>query len=245
MWAAGADGCRAGWLAVFRCLDGQEPRARIFDSLDNVFSAPEQPKIVAVDIPIGLPKISRRGGRAADIACRKILGRDRQSSIFPPPSRAALAAMSFLQACEIEQVNSAPPKKINQQTFNILGKIREADAIALQFKGMIFECHPEVSFCVMNGGLAMKLPKKVSRRKNPDGINESGLEERRQLLSRNGYSEALLSTRLGLAKECGPDDLLDACAAAWTAARICKGQAVRFPSTADPDERGIDMAIWA
>jgi predicted RNase H-like nuclease len=153
--------------------------------------------------------------------------------------------MSFLQACEIEQVNSAPPKKINQQTFNILGKIREADAIALQFKGMIFECHPEVSFCVMNGGLAMKLPKKVSRRKNPDGIDESGLKERRQLLSRNGYSEALLSTRLGLAKECGPDDLLDACAAAWTAARICKGQAVRFPSTADPDERGIDMAIWA
>src|SRR6266478_5457495 len=41
MWAAGADGCRAGWLAVFRCLDGQEPRARIFDSLDHVFSAIE------------------------------------------------------------------------------------------------------------------------------------------------------------------------------------------------------------
>jgi predicted RNase H-like nuclease len=245
MWVAGVDGCRAGWLAVFRPLDGQESRARILSSLVDVFSAPELPAIVAVDIPIGLPKISRRGGRAADVECRKILGRDRQSSIFPPPSRAALGAASFLEACKIELTNSTPPKKMNQQTFNIFGKIREADAIAHLFQGRIFECHPEVSFWAMNGGLAMQLAKKVSRRKNPDGINQSGLEERRQLLARNGFSEAFLSARLGLAKECGPDDLLDACVAAWTAARIFKAQAIRFPATAESDEQGVDMAIWA
>lgn len=245
MWVAGADGCPAGWLAVFRSLDKQDHRARIFESLAHVFSAPEQPKIVAVDIPIGLPKVSPPGGRAADRECRKILGRGRQSSIFPPPSRRTLIAGSFLEACEIERANSMPPKKVSQQTFNILVKIREVDGIAPLFKGMIFECHPEVSFWAMNGGCAMSLPKKVSRQKNPDGIRESGLNERRQLLLANGYSDAFLATRLGSFKECGSDDFVDACAAAWTAERIFSDQAIRFPSTADLDEHGLDMAIWA
>ena len=245
MWVAGADGCPAGWLAVFRSLEGQDHRARIFESLVQVVSAPEQPRIVAVDIPIGLPKVSARGGRAADRECRKILGRDRQSSIFPPPSRPTLAAGSFLEACEIERAHSWPPKKVSQQTFNILSKIREVDGIAAMFKGVIFECHPEVSFWAMNGQRAMSLPKKVSRRKNPDGINESGLDERRRLLLENGYSAAFLATRLGSLRECGADDFVDACAAAWTAERKFRDQAVRFPSTADPDEHGVDMAIWA
>src|ERR671924_256736 len=108
-WVAGADGCRAGWLVVFRSLDGPARRARIFPTLTSVFSAPERPKLVAVDIPIGLPALSRPGGRSADIACRKLLGRNRQSSIFPPPCRAVLPARSFLQACAIESAHSVPP----------------------------------------------------------------------------------------------------------------------------------------
>src|SRR5262245_14988773 len=120
MWVAGADGCRAGWLAVFRSVDGQDPGARVVKSITDVFSAPEQPKIVAVDIPIGLLSISQRGGRTADRACREVLGRHRQSSVFAPPCRPALNAASFLEACAIEQANSSPPKKLSQQTFNIL-----------------------------------------------------------------------------------------------------------------------------
>jgi predicted RNase H-like nuclease len=245
MWVAGVDGCPAGWLAVFRSLEKQDPTARIFASLDHVLAAQEQPRIVAVDIPIGLLKISPRGGRAADRECRRILGRDRQSSIFPPPSRPTLIASSFLEACELEQANSMPPKKVSQQTFNILEKIRAVDDIAPLFKGTIFECHPEVSFWAMNGGRSMSLPKKVSRRRNSDGINKSGLEERRRLLLDNGYTASFLAMRFGSFKECGTDDLVDACAAAWTAERIFRCQAVRFPKTADFDERGLDMAIWA
>jgi predicted RNase H-like nuclease len=245
MWVAGADGCPAGWLAVFRSVDGQDHRARIVESLAQVFSAPEQPGVVAVDIPIGLLAVSQRGGRAADRECSKILGPHRQSSIFPPPSRATLPAASFLEACEIELRNSVPPKKLSQQTFNILAKIREADAIALRFRGSLFECHPEVSFWAMNGRLAMRLPKKVSRRKNPAGVDESGLDERRRLLLQNGYGEAFLARRLGPAQEYGPDDFADACAAAWTAERILERRAIRFPSTAELDALGLDMAIWA
>jgi predicted RNase H-like nuclease len=245
MWVAGADGCPAGWLAVFRSVDGQDHTAGIVKSLADVFTAPEQPKIVAVDIPIGLLSISQRGGRAADRACREVLGPHRQSSIFAPPCRPALNAASFLEACAIEQANSSPPKKLSQQTFNILAKIREADAIALRFAGAIFECHPEVSFWAMNARQPMRLPKKVSRRKNPDGISESGLSERRQLLLQNGYSDEFLATRVGVGSDCGPDDFVDACAAAWTAERILDGRGIRFPPTPDFDELGLDMAIWA
>jgi len=243
MWVAGVDGCPAGWLAVFRSFDGRDHSAKIVKSIADVCTASERPKIVAVDIPIGLLSISRPGGRAADRACRKILGRIRQSSIFPPPCRATLQAVSFGQACEIEQANSAPPKKLSRQTFNILAKIREVDAVALRFEGLIFECHPEVSFWAMNARQPMRLPKKPSRRKNPD--SESGLRERRQLLLRNGYDAEFLTTCLGLAKDSGPDDFVDACAAAWTAERILNGRAVRFPRLPDVDAVGLDMAIWA
>src|SRR5262249_12351691 len=134
-------------------------------------------------------------------------------------------------------------KKLSRQTFNILAKIREVDAVALRFEGLIFECHPEVSFWAMNARQPMRLPKKPSRRKNPD--SESGLRERRQLLLRNGYDAEFLTTCLGLAKGSGPDDFVDACAAAWTAERILNGRAVRFPRLPDVDAVGLDMAIWA
>lgn len=242
MWVAGADGCPAGWVAVFRRIGGQDHRAVLVKSLADVFTAAERPQIVAVDIPIGLLSISQRGGRAADRECRKILGRGRQSSIFPAPCRPALKAVSFFEACEIERANSWPPKKLSRQTFNLLAKIREVDAIALQFRGSIFECHPEVSFWAMNEREAMRLPKKGLCRTDR---NSSGLSERHRLLLQNGYEQESLATRAGLRKHCGRDDLVDACAAAWTAERILSGKAVRFPRLPDLDEIGLDMAIWA
>ncbi len=40
-----------------------------------------------------------------------------------------------------------------------------------------------------------------------------------------------------------PDDLLDACAAAWTAGRVAKGAAERLPETPPTDARGLRMEI--
>jgi predicted RNase H-like nuclease len=244
MWVAGADGCPAGWLVVFRRA-GRQHRARIFRAIADAIVSPEQPRLIAVDIPIGLPDTSVRGGRAADREARRALGPDRQSSVFPAPSRPTLEATSFAEACDIEQRHSAPAKKVSQQVFNILRKIQEVDTIARHQPGVIFECHPEVSFSVMNNGVAMRLPKKVSRRKNSSGLHENGLEERRALLVGKGYTKSFLTTRIGSSDEHGLDDLIDACAAAWTAERILKGEAIRLPAKADIDGCGLDMAIWA
>jgi predicted RNase H-like nuclease len=91
----------------------------------------------------------------------------------------------------------------------------------------------------------MRLPKKLSRRKNPSGLNESGLDERRALLAKNGFPESFLTSRFGTTAQCGWDDQLDACAAAWTAERILNGTSRRIPEASDWDEMKLDMAIWA
>ena len=42
----------------------------------------------------------------------------------------------------------------------------------------------------------------------------------------------------------GPDDLLDAMACSWSAARILRGEGRRFPETPEIDEKGLRMEIW-
>ena len=111
----------------------------------------------------------------------------------------------------------------------------EADDLARARPGVLFECHPEVSFAVMNGGMAMQQPKKVSRRKSASGVDQDGIAERRALLARHGYPGAFLMERPGRAARCGWDDLIDACVAAWTAERLRRGQALRMPEAPDLD----------
>jgi predicted RNase H-like nuclease len=234
MWVAGADGCPAGWLVVFRSINGQGARAQIFEKITEALAAPERPAILSIDIPIGLPTTSQKGGRLADIEARKVLNL-RKSSIFPAPSRSVLNARSFPQAKRIEARNSRPAKKLAKQTFNLLPKIRELYSIALAHAGTIFECHPEVSFWVMNRKAEMSFRKKT----------QQGFGQRCEALCRNGFKESFLTTRVGTYKDHNRDDLVDACAAVWTAGRILRKQAIRFPATPDLDGCGIDMAIWA
>jgi len=194
------------------------------------------PCIVAVDIPIGFPTTSVTGGCAVEREARAALGRHRASSVFPRPSRAALKGNTFEKAKKLEYENSDPKKTINKQTYNLLCKMREIDEIARQYAGRLLECHPEVTFWAMNNCEAMCFKKKRAR----------GGEERRKHLQMHGYSERFLTTRIGSAKKHAPDDLLDACAAAWTAERICKGSACKFPTISEPlDATGLEMAIWA
>ena len=84
----------------------------------DVLAAPERPAIVAVDMPIGLPERVGAGGRAAENSVRPLLGA-RQSSVFSVPSRAAIYAADYGEACRIAQPTSEPPRKVSKQLFNI------------------------------------------------------------------------------------------------------------------------------
>lgn len=240
-WVAGADGCPAGWLVVLLDLSGlTAPSARIVSSFADILALAEVPKVIAIDMPIGLPERTTIGGRAPDIEARKVLG-PRQSSVFAVPSRAAVMAVDYGEACAVALATSDPPRKISKQAFQLFRRIREIDALmtpALQAR--VFECHPEVAFWAMAGEQALGEPKKVKSRPHP-----AGLTLRRGLLERAGFPRSFLEATTFRASAAGPDDLLDACACAWSAARILAGAARTFPASPPLDPRGLRQEIKA
>jgi predicted RNase H-like nuclease len=105
----------------------------------------------------------------------------------------------------------------------------------------IVECHPEGAFWAMNGCQALAEPKKVKSQPYPPGLSL-----RRDLLIRAGFAPGFLAWPRFPASVAGEDDFLDACACAWTARRVLRSEAIRFPEHAPPvDARGLRMEIWA
>jgi predicted RNase H-like nuclease len=235
-WLAGVDGCPAGWIAAF--VRGAQARIEVLPRFADVLA--RGPTIIAVDIPIGLPERAGHGGRAAENAVRPLLGQ-RQSSVFSVPSRAAVYAASYAEACAAALATSDPPRKVSKQLYNIAPKIREVDAALRAGPALVprvFEVHPELAFWRLNGDRALSEPKKVKSR-----CHEPGLALRRSLLIAGGLPETVVNA--APPKGAGPDDLLDALACASVARRLQHGGAVSFPHPPERDAYGLPMAIWA
>jgi predicted RNase H-like nuclease len=240
VWLGGVDGCASGWIAAFlRPRDG-EVRLRVVRRFSEILFAPEKPAIIAVDVPIGLPERAGAGGRAAENALRPLLG-ERQSSVFSVPSRAAVYAADYREACRIALATSQPPRKVSKQLFNIAPKIREVDEClraAPAHAARVFEVHPELAFWRLNGERPLTEPKKVKSRPH-----EPGLALRRRLLVDAGLPANVVNAPLP--HGAGPDDLLDTLACAVVARRIYAGLARPFPDPPPRDAFGLPMAIWA
>jgi predicted RNase H-like nuclease len=73
-WVAGVDGCRNGWVVALIRVDGGQARVRRVDRFSDIEALPEDPNIIAVDIPIGLPDRIGAGGRGPEHAVRRLLG---------------------------------------------------------------------------------------------------------------------------------------------------------------------------
>ncbi|MGH8614797.1 MAG: DUF429 domain-containing protein, partial [Gammaproteobacteria bacterium] len=94
-WLAGVDGCRGGWFVVLFHRTRASPgladlRFVLCRSFSELVNLRENPSPIALDIPIGLLDQAQPGGRSCDRAARALLGRGRASSVFTPPTRAAL-----------------------------------------------------------------------------------------------------------------------------------------------------------
>jgi predicted RNase H-like nuclease len=247
---AGVDGCKAGWVAVHR-EPGAPPSVSVFPTFQALLDALPGATI-AVDMPIGLPDFSSKGGRGPEALVRPLLGA-RQSSVFAIPSRAALYAdtgdfttveawyAAHRRASAVAMATSDPPRGVSIQAFGIFAKIREIDALLIarpDLRGRVFESHPEVAFCRLNGGIAMALPKKVK-----GAVNPAGMEERKALLCRHGYQKSFLDQPPP--KGAASDDFLDAAAMMLIAGRIANGEARPSPDPPPSDRFGIPIAIWA
>lgn len=221
----GVDACKKGWVGLSSDLHGYFGR-----TIGAVVQAAEGDgalDVVAIDIPIGLPT---HGPRQADVLARTLVGR-RSSSVFSTPVRAALAAATHAEATAISV--GATGKGMSQQAYALGAKILEVDVWVRAASGRrVIEVHPEVCFAKM-AGRPLVHPKSTW----------AGAEERRAVLTAAGIA---VPGELGLAGEmANVDDVLDAAAASWTAARFARDIADSYPSTPESFGDGHAAAIWA
>ena len=95
-WVAGIDGCPGGWIAVLLCLQTNEHVVQLCPSFEAVLGLQPNPRLIAIDIPIGLLGERQAGGRDCDRLARRLLP-GRASSVFSPPIRRLLGATTYEQ----------------------------------------------------------------------------------------------------------------------------------------------------
>ncbi|MGA7669756.1 MAG: DUF429 domain-containing protein [Nitrolancea sp.] len=233
----GIDGCSGGWVVASSDETLKQISYEIIetDAIGNLIaeSAPRG-DLVIIDIPIGLADSEPRN---CDLAARRYLGAPRGSSVFPAPCRATLRATDYASACALNF--AACGRKISQQSFHILHKIRVVDrAMTPDKQCVVRESHPEVVFARLNGdGRGLLTNKK----------RVAGRAERRVLLEhklgcidvdciRDGFGRRRLPT----------DDLLDALACLIAAHHVRDGNELVLPQTGKQfDARGLRMEIVA
>ena len=180
---------------------------------------------IGLDMPIGLPE---HGRRASDAAARRLLGA-RRASLFPTPPRAVLDARNYADA--LACCRAMDGAGLSRQAFNLVPKMREVAAcVSPDLQPAVSEVHPETSFAAM-GDQPCVHPKR----------RREGALERVALLERHlGPIAAAVAARpIGV----GVDDVLDACAAAWTALRVAAGTAVWLGDCDARDARGLRLTI--
>lgn len=246
---AGVDGCRGGWIAVWR-HPGAEPTVAVFETFGDLLKELPDDAIIAVDIPIGLPDRIQGKGRIAEQTVRPLLA-GKASSVFSVPSRETIESgmkfhagyrsgiHSYVHAYElakkVARSTSDPAKSLSRQAFGILPKIAEVDANLRADSSLplrVFESHPEMAFRLLNGGMPMSHSK----------LTDAGAAERRAALIACGLDEAFLHQPAP--KRAKTDDLIDACAMLLIAGRIRNGDATSHPSPPGRDGLDLPIAIW-
>lgn len=224
----GVDACPAGWVGVV--LD-PTLRASVFVAADiaglvALVREQHDVPVVAIDIPIGLPD---SGGRLADAEARRVLV-GKSSSVFSTPVRSALEAATYAEAREANLAATDGRTSVSAQAYALRGKVLDVDAWVRSGAGaQVIEVHPEVSFARMAGGPVL------ARKKDPDGVRA-----RRGALAAHGIVAPPWFRGAGF----GEDDLLDACAVAWTAVRHSLGESESLPAEPEVFSDQIPAAIW-
>lgn len=232
-WVAGADGCKAGWAVVLREVKSRKMEVRFASRIEEVLRWKPSPKLLCVDIPIGLLDRAVPGGRDCDKAARALLGQPRGTSVFSPPARRALRARTPEAADPLNRTAGPDAPGLSLQARAIIPKIRAVDEfITRSLQRRVVEVHPEMSFYEMNGRRPVVEPKKSA----------AGRSRRIRLLEgawRRKLSDFIESRPKGV----GRDDVIDAMAACWTAERVMTGDALPLPAEPCRDSKGLRMEI--
>jgi predicted RNase H-like nuclease/8-oxo-dGTP pyrophosphatase MutT (NUDIX family) len=223
----GVDACSSGWVGVLLAADGRPTVyvARSIAELVELVRETCEPAVVAIDIPIGLPDT---GGRAADAeARRELVGRG--STLFATLTRSAYEAETYEAARAANLAATSDRASASAQAYALRARILDVDAWVRSGPGpVVVEVHPELSFARMAGAPL------VTAKKDAEGARA-----RREALAAQGITAPAWFRGAGF----GEDDLLDACAAAWSAVRHLRGASESFPATPETFSDGIPAAI--
>jgi predicted RNase H-like nuclease len=212
----GVDGARGGWMTALADTDdqtGADVSWQFFSSISTVLALDVD--AVAIDMPIGLP---RTGRRACDLLAKRLLGKAHSRVFFAPP-RDVLAAATYDDAGTRHR-DHAGGHGLSVQTWNIVGKIREVDAVADDPR--LVEVHPELSFARLAGEVL---------------VSKHGADGRAARL------RALALHWPGLRDVPPGQDGIDALAAAWSGGRWLLGAAETLPDQPPYDDLGRPMRI--
>lgn len=219
----GVDVAKGGWVGALLEASGHgTPQMFVADSISDLLSHVGAVAVVAIDIPIGLPDESVR---EADAQTRAFVG-PKASSVFTTPVREAIYASTYAGANQINR--EVLGKGISQQAYGLRRRIMEIDAWVRQdLDFTLVEVHPEASFTELAGAPLL------SRKRTGEGA-----QERREVLASAGVYVPGSPPR-GAA----PDDMIDACIAAWTAHRYKIGTARSLPEQPQTFSDGLPAAI--
>lgn len=223
----GVDACPAGWVGVV--LDTtRRASVHVAPDITGLLALVHEQHavpVVAIDIPIGLPDA---GGRRADAeARRELVGKS--SSLFSTPVRAALEASTYAEARAANLAATDGRTSVSAQAYALREKVLQVDAWVRGRPGAtVIEVHPELSFARMAGAPVL------ASKKAPEGV-----AARREALAAHGVVAPPWFRGAGF----GEDDLLDACAAAWSAVRHLLGLTESFPAEPEVFSDGLPAAI--
>lgn len=225
---AGVDGARGGWVAVVAEADGRPRELRFVEKFRDLLKGGEF-DLIAVDMPMGFPDLAQKGGRDCERAARAALP-GKTSSVFSAPSRKALAARDYRDAC----ARNGNGIGLSKQAFNLFPKMRELDAVLRKHPACrIVEAHPELGFARLAGAPVLE------KKKTPEGR-----KRRLALLGQHGMADIADWLDLLPRKLVAPDDVIDAAVVCLAALRIVAGKGVCLPARPATDRFGIPMAIW-
>ena len=228
----GVDACPGGWVAV--TLSGAGAGAGIGVEGGDAGTPPAVTVTVArtldglaldgvtgIDMPLGL---LATGWRTADLLARRALGR-RGSCVFAIPPRPVWEQPAYANANQ--GCRELTGRGMSIQAWGLRRKLLEADEFRRAAAPRLYEVHPELSFAALGGGTPLADSKHT----------RAGLAARRALLAQAGI---VVPPRAAGAAE---DDLLDAAAVAWSAARVAAGAAVTLNDPAQRADDGREIAI--
>jgi predicted RNase H-like nuclease len=219
----GVDGWRGRWVGAR--LEGRSVTLAVLPDAAAVLAVPNV-EVVGIDMPIGL---SDDGTRACDVAARDALrGRGAAGSVFPAPVRAVLAARDYATARELSRAATAGARAPSAQTWQLVAAVRDLDdALGERPDPRVAEVHPELAFRALDGAV-----------RDAKGTARGTVQRLRALRPVMDVEEALAAAPVGVPAV----DALDACAAAWSAARVLAGTA-ECVGDGSLDARGRPMRI--